>query len=66
MTLKKRLALPIVVMVVGLGAFASAQSMMAKKVKMFFVEPKNNATVTSPVHMKFGSGGASESGCSSR
>ena len=24
---------------------------------MFFVEPKNSATVTSPVHMKFGSEG---------
>ena len=25
--------------------------------KVFFVEPKNGATVTSPVHMKFGSSG---------
>ena len=24
---------------------------------MFFIEPKNGATVTSPVHMKFGSEG---------
>jgi hypothetical protein len=24
---------------------------------VFFVEPKNNATVTSPLHMKFGSAG---------
>jgi len=25
--------------------------------RVFFIEPKNNATVTSPVHMKFGSEG---------
>jgi hypothetical protein len=29
----------------------------AKKPRVFFIEPKNNATVTSPVHMKFGSEG---------
>jgi hypothetical protein len=63
MTLSKQIVLPVLVMVAGLGVFASAQ---AKKpatkaktatAKVFFVEPKNNATVTSPVHMKFGSSG---------
>ena len=50
-------------MVAGLGVFASAQAMKpaaamkASKPKVFFVEPKNGATVTSPVHMKFGSTG---------
>jgi|SRR5580765_7285876 len=63
MTLSKQLVLPVVVLVAGLGAFASAQ---AKKpatkakpasAKVFFIEPKNGATVSSPVHMKFGSSG---------
>jgi hypothetical protein len=59
-----KLVLPVLVMVAGLGVFASAQAkkpataMAAKaKPKVFFVEPKNGATVTSPVHMKFGSSG---------
>jgi hypothetical protein len=29
----------------------------AAKPRVFFIEPKNGATVTSPVHMKFGSAG---------
>jgi uncharacterized protein DUF4399 len=29
----------------------------AKKPRVFFIEPKDKATVTSPVHMKFGSEG---------
>jgi hypothetical protein len=63
MTLSKQIVLPVLVMVAGLGVFASAQAkkpaMKAKAshAKVFFVEPKNNATVTSPVHMKFGSSG---------
>src|SRR3954468_5007482 len=63
MTLSKQIVLPVLVMVAGLGVFASAQAkkpaMKAKatKAKVFFIEPKNNATVTSPVHMKFGSSG---------
>ena len=63
MRLRTQLVLPVLVMVVGFGAFASAQpktpaaKAKAKKVRVFFVEPKNNATVTSPVHMKFGSAG---------
>ena len=28
-----------------------------KKPRVFFIQPKNNATVTSPLHMKFGSEG---------
>jgi hypothetical protein len=55
------------VLLVGLiiavcGAFVGAQAgkqpaAKTKKMRVFFVEPKNNATVTSPVHMKFGSEG---------
>src|SRR6476659_560059 len=43
----------------GFGALAAAQGAKAaaKKPRVFFIEPKNNATVTSPVHMKFGSEG---------
>jgi hypothetical protein len=60
MTLKRQLALLVAVMVPVFGVMASAQSTKkpsAKKPRVFFVEPKNNATVTSPVHMKFGSTG---------
>jgi hypothetical protein len=63
MTLSKQFVLPVVVMVAGLGAFAGAQTkkpaMKATTAgaKVFFIEPKNGAMVTSPVHMKFGSSG---------
>ena len=59
MKLSKQLVLPVLVMVAGFGVFASAQAKKAAagKVTVFFIEPKNNATVTSPVHMKFGSSG---------
>jgi uncharacterized protein DUF4399 len=62
MKLRTQLVLPLLVMAVAFGAYASAQppkaaAAKAKKVRVFFVEPKNNATVTSPVHMKFGSEG---------
>src|SRR5258707_9057425 len=60
MILKKQLAFQVVVMVVAGGALASAQTVKptaAKKAHVFFVEPKNNATVTSPLHLKFGSEG---------
>jgi len=63
MKVRTQLVLPVLVMVAGLGAFASAQAKKpaakaaAKKYRVFFIEPKNNATVTSPVHMKFGSSG---------
>ena len=45
---------------IGIGAAAQTAKPAAKatkKVRVFFIEPKNNATVTSPVHMKFGSSG---------
>ena len=42
---------------VGAQATKGAAKAQAKKPRVFFIEPKNNATVTSPVHMKFGSEG---------
>jgi hypothetical protein len=59
MTLKQ-LAILVPVTVAAFGVLASAQTTKkpaAKKVRVFFVEPKNNATVSSPLHMKFGSEG---------
>jgi len=51
----------LVAVLAGFTAVAGAQSpkpaMKAKKPRVFFIEPKNGATVTSPVHMKFGSEG---------
>jgi hypothetical protein len=54
----------IVATVAGSGAVASAQAKKAatkkaatKRARVFFVEPKNFATVSSPLHMKFGSEG---------
>src|SRR5213596_3809803 len=47
-------------MMAASGVLASAQAAKkpaAGKARVFFVEPKNNATVTSPVHMKFGAEG---------
>jgi hypothetical protein len=55
-----KLVLSVLVMVAGVSALAGAQDKKpakASKAKVFFVEPKNGATVTSPVHMKFGSSG---------
>jgi hypothetical protein len=56
--------LPVLIIVAGFGMLASAQAPKtaakkpaAKKARVFFVEPKNGATVTSPLHMKFGSEG---------
>ena len=60
MTLNKQLALLIAAMMAASGVLASAQAAKkpaAGKARVFFVEPKNNATVTSPLHMKFGSAG---------
>jgi hypothetical protein len=59
MKISRQLVVPILVMVAGFGVFASAQAKKpaAKKMRVFFLEPKNGATVTSPVHMKFGSQG---------
>jgi Flp pilus assembly protein CpaB len=65
MSMKRQLVLlcaVMVAMVAGSGAFASAQAKKpatkkapTKRARVFFVEPKNGATVTSPLHMKFGS-----------
>jgi Domain of unknown function (DUF4399) len=63
MKFRTQLVLPVLVMVVGCGVFVSAQAKKAaptakaKKIRVFFIEPKNNATLSSPVHMKFGSEG---------
>jgi hypothetical protein len=55
-----QLGLLALMLVAGGGAIAVAQekkAAAAKRPRVFFIEPKNNATVTSPVHMKFGSQG---------
>ena len=59
MQIRKQLALLVVVIVAGFGVMAAAQAKKAatKRARVFFVEPKNGATVTSPLHMKFGSEG---------
>ena len=62
MKFRTQLALPVLMMVLAFGALAGAQAKRAskgaaKKLSVQFVEPKNNATVTSPVHMKFASQG---------
>ena len=66
MNISKQLVVPVVLMVAGLGVLVGAQTTkapaMAMKAKptaakVFFIEPKKGATVTSPVHMKFGSSG---------
>jgi hypothetical protein len=55
----KQLGLLVLMVVAGFGVVTGAQEKKsaAKKPRVFFIEPKNNATVTSPVHMKFGSEG---------
>jgi hypothetical protein len=53
----KELGLIVLMLVACLGGMVGAQKAAAKKIRVFFVEPKNNASVTSPVHMKFGSAG---------
>ena len=59
MKVAKQLTLLVIGSVVGAGVLVGAQTAKpaAKKPRVFFVEPKNNATVSSPVHMKFGSEG---------
>ena len=62
MNLRSQLTL-VAVTCAGLGVIVSAQAAKpaaksaAKKPRVFFIEPKNNATVSSPLHMKFGSEG---------
>jgi hypothetical protein len=61
MNARKQRALLAGVIIAVCGAFVGAQAAKpaskAKRMRVFFIEPKNNATVTSPVHMKFGSEG---------
>ena len=59
MRIRKQLALLVVVILAGFGVMAAAQAKKgpATKPRVFFVEPKNGATLTSPVHMKFGAEG---------
>jgi hypothetical protein len=62
MKIGKQLALPVLILVAGLGFVAHAQTAKpaakkSTKARVFFVEPKNGATVTSPLHMKFGAEG---------
>jgi len=60
MTRRMQLGLLVVAVVAGFTAVIGAQAKpttKAKKARVFFIEPKNGATVTSPVHMKFGSEG---------
>ena len=59
MNLMKKSVLPVLVMVAGLGVYANAQAKKPamKKARVFFMEPKNGAMVSSPVHMKFGAEG---------
>ena len=61
MKISKQLVLPVLVMVAGFGVFVSAQAKKpaakASGAKVMFIEPKNGAIISSPVHMKFGSSG---------
>jgi hypothetical protein len=63
MKLARQLTLLVIASVVGAGVLVGAQAAKpaakaaAKKPRVFFIEPKNNATVSSPLHMKFGSEG---------
>ena len=61
MNARTRRALLAGVIIAACGAFVGAQAAKpaskAKRMRVFFIEPKNNATVTSPVHMKFGAEG---------
>ena len=62
MHVRTQLGLLVAVMSAGFGVVSHAQAAkssakMSAKPRVFFVEPKNNATVSSPVHMKFGAEG---------
>ncbi len=61
MKIGTQLVLPVLIIAGSFGVQAGAQAPAAKKAaakpRVFFVEPKNGATVTSPLHMKFGSEG---------
>lgn len=59
MHVRTHVALLVAVMIAGAGVLAGAQAQKAaaKKVRVFFVEPKNGATVPPTAHLKFGSEG---------
>ena len=62
MSLKKQIGLSVLILATAFASAASAQggkpAAKAKtKGRVFFVAPKNGETVSSPVHMKFGSEG---------
>jgi hypothetical protein len=68
MTVRKQRVLLVGMLVAACGAFVGPSTTLgaqakpaakpkAAKITVNFVEPKNNATVTSPVHMKFTSTG---------
>jgi hypothetical protein len=62
LSINRSRTLLVLTLAAGVGVSAAAQTAKpaaktAKKVRVFFVEPKNNATVSSPVHLKFGSEG---------
>ncbi len=59
MRLTTRVAVLGLATLTGGAVMAGAQTKppAAKKLRVFFIEPKDNATVTSPVQMKFGSEG---------
>jgi hypothetical protein len=65
MVIKKQPALLVLAMVAAFAVLAGAQAAQpaakatpkAKKARVFFIEPKNGAVVSSPVKMKFGSEG---------
>ena len=61
MKIGTQLVLPVLIIAGSFGVMASAQAPAAKKAatkpRVFFIEPKNGATVASPLHMKFGSEG---------
>jgi hypothetical protein len=54
MKTQRVLLLSLVIAAISIVALSAARN---KKGRVFFIEPKNGATVTSPVHMKFGSEG---------
>lgn len=58
--MKRRTLSILILAVVACAAASSTRAQTPKKkakVRVMFVEPKNGATVTSPVHLKFGSEG---------
>ena len=63
MKIGKQLVLPVLILVAGgfvtiaCEGDKSANNATAGQPRVFFVEPKDGATVTSPLHMKFGAEG---------